>query len=63
MQQDASSSSSSRPGTASSSRACSGGQLRVDDLIRCQQSGGGVGGVTVKAGHLRLQHYNINYCL
>lgn len=63
IQQEASSSSSRGPGAASSSMACSSGQLSVDDLIRCQQSGGGVGGVTLKAGDLRLQHYNINYCL
>ena len=59
-----SSSSSRGPGAASSSRArSSSGQLSVEDLIRCQQLGGGVDGVTLKTGDVRLQHYDINYCL
>jgi hypothetical protein len=54
-----SSSSSRAPGADSSSK----GQLSVDDLVHCQPLGGSVGGVTLQAGDLRLQHYNINYCL
>jgi hypothetical protein len=49
-------SSSSDGGSGSSSR------LSVDDLVRCQDQGG-VAGVVLRARDLRLQHYNINYCL
>jgi hypothetical protein len=51
-------------GSGSSSSGSGGGRgrLSVDNLVRCQCQGG-VGGVVLKAGDLRLQHYNINYCL
>jgi hypothetical protein len=37
-----------------------GSKLTVEDVVRCQQQGAAV---VLREEYVRLQHYNINYCL